>query len=271
MLKDYLRKELIFINPDIKNKQALFKYLAEQLENKRIVTNKKIFFNSLVERENLGNTELQANIAIPHAHCSTVNKLFLAIVTSRNGIEYGREELGPVKLLFLVGCSSSAPREYIKLLAAVARITKIPDIIGRMASCSQPEQVLQILKEHDFYDSPLYSKEQYMMKVTLYNNEILNDVLAGLIELGVNNASIVSSTSLARLISYNIPVFAGLKLYSKVDEVKTNTVFAVISDKSTASKLYSILKDEGADLENPGNGYIKIFKVKEVIGHADEL
>ncbi len=271
MLKDYLKKDLIFIDPEVKGKKELFKYLSNELEKNGIVKSKKQFFSSLVKREELGNTELQPNIAIPHAHCSTVNKLFLSIVVSKKGIEYGKDNLGPVKLLFLVGCSSASPREYIKLLATVARITKIPEIIDRMTSCTQPEDVLAILSEHDLYESPLYKKEHFMMKVTLYKNDILSDVLAALIELGVNNASVVASTSLAQLISSNIPVFAGLKLYSIADDVRTSTVFAIISDETTAGKLYSILKDEGVDLEQAGNGYIKTFKVKEVIGHSDEL
>lgn len=271
MLKNYLKDDLIFINPAVDDKKKLFLFIAGILTKKGLITKKNRFFNSLMEREELGNTELARNTAIPHVHCSSVKKLFISIIISKTGIDYGHPDNGPAKIIYLIGCPSGNNKEYLQLLANVARMIKTPDLTNRMIECTSVKDVLNLLKAHDLYDGKFSEIDNSLLIITLYKVDWLNSVLSALVELGIGSASIITSTSLAKRLTYDIPVFAGLKLKGLTKDAETAIVFTNIPDTNLSGQLCSLLKDEGLDFEEPGNGYMQLFKVKEIIGHSDEF
>ncbi len=81
MWKKIIDKDLIVINPDIKDKQALNEGSVNLVYNKwDDILNRKQFLEALQEREKVSNTELIPGVAFPHARGEAAAWLFLSIV-----------------------------------------------------------------------------------------------------------------------------------------------------------------------------------------------
>lgn len=271
MLRKYTNEELLIINPQVKTKKDLFKLLTEHLANKGYIRNRKRFYKSLLTREQIANTEILPHIALPHAGCSEVERMFLLILISREGIDYDHPNFGKVNIIFLFGCDNRQNKEYLRLLAKSARLLKIPQFSDKLINATHKDEVLEIVEEYDKEEKEEESKDYSMMLITLFKKQKLHDLLTAMLEIGVNNAAVINSTSMARRIAYEIPVFAGLSIQSKKRSLETALVISTISEKKIPQKLVSLLKEQELDLTEPGNGFIQLIPTKIISGHIDEF
>ncbi len=271
MLLDHTNQRIIYINPNVKNKKELFRFISNDLANKGLVINPTSFYVSLMDREKIGNTEFLPEIAIPHAHCTSAKKLFLTIIISKEGIDFESPVRGNAKLVLLIGCHSANNKEYLKLLANASRIVRNTDLVSKLLTCSTPDEVINLLQKDDLHNGSNNQEDKSLLVITLHKREKLADLLTSLVEMGIGNASIVSASSLSKRIAYEIPIFAGLKLRNSIKSPETNLIFATISDNKLPSQIASLMKEEGIDFNKPNNGFIQVFSLKEIIGHSDEF
>jgi mannitol/fructose-specific phosphotransferase system IIA component (Ntr-type) len=272
MLERFINQDLIIINPKARNKKELFKEMTRHLAKKGYIESQRYFYRSLLQREQAGNTEILPNIAIPHAGCEYVENLFLMIVICKEGIDYGNPRLGAVKIIFLFGCANQHNKIYLRLLAKSARLLKNPVLSEKLLNSVHPDQIIEIIKEfdQDTEDNNM-QPEHFLMLITLFKKHKLPDLLSAMLEVGIHNAAVVSSTSLARRIAYLIPVFAGLSIHSHKKSIESSLVISTITDKQIPRHLAAILKEQQIDLTEPGTGYIQLFPTKIVIGNIDEF
>jgi len=269
MWKKIIDKNLIVIDPPVKNKKELFEGMVNHAYSHDYILNEKKFLDALLEREKMANTELIQGIALPHARSSVTEKLFLSIIIIKNGIDYDNPDLGPVKIIFFFGCDNNSNKEYLQLLAKSNRLLRTTGFHSRLLACNKVEDVLALMNE---YDDDVSSSEHnhYLMIVTLNDPDRNGDVMNALVELGITNASIVEADSMAKTLAYEMPVFAGLSYMAQGKSKRSSLIMAHVEAKDTASKLAEILKENGIDLTVSGNGFIQTIKVEEVIGNFEE-
>ncbi|MCB5230972.1 MAG: PTS sugar transporter subunit IIA [Candidatus Cloacimonas sp.] len=271
MIERYINQDLVIINSDIKTKRELFSYVSKTLAEKDYISDEQAFYDSLMERENLLNTEIYPGIAIPHTDCSSVKKVFLLILICKQGILYDHQSFGPVNIVFLFGCREKFDRDYLRLVARSARLLKNPSFVNALLSSKTPLDVINTIHRFDYYSEGLEDDRNALLIARLYKPGKLSDFLTALIEVGFNNASIIKTSSMAKLISYEIPVFAGLNLKSGKKSTAAITILSVFQDKKKPLELMSVLKDFQLDLNQPGNGYIQIINIKKIFGEVDEF
>ena len=257
MWKNYINKDLIVINPEVKDKKALFEGLVNLVYNNDYILNRKQFLEALEERERVSNTELSPGVAFPHARSDAVAKLFLSIVISQTGVDYNNQEMGPAQIIFFFGCSPADVKEYLQLLAKSSRILRKKEVRERLLLCKTPDQVVDLLIEFSDEEIEAQSDANYLMLLTLNKVVDLADVMSALVEAGITNASIVDSTSMAKKLAYEMPVFAGLSYMTPGKSKKSQLIFAYLENKSMANKLAKLLKEQKIDLDKKGVGYIQ--------------
>jgi len=98
----------------------------------------------------------------------------------------------------------------------------------------------------------------------------MNEVLSSMVEVGITNASIVDTISMAKKLSYEMPIFAGLSYMSQGKSKRSNVIMCYITRKDIAHKLRSLLKKNGVDLDKTGIGFIQLVKVDSIIGNFEE-
>ena len=271
MIERYLNEELIVIDPKITSKKELFSYVSIYLKERDYVNNESLFLQSLIEREELLNTEIYPGVAIPHTDCASVKKVFLLIIICKVGLDYEHPSFGPVNVMFLFGCKEKFDKDYLRLVARSARLLKNSMFVDALMNSSTPLDVLKTIYKYDCYSDDLESDKSALMIIRLYKPEKLADLLTALVEVGINNASIVRASSMSKLISYQMPIFAGLNLRSSKKNTEAIIVFCAFFDKKKPSQLTSVLRDFQIDIYKPGNGYIQVISTKKIFGEMNEF
>lgn len=271
MLSHYVNKDLVIIEPQVKNKNELFEKMVNHLYNLDYILNKKDFLLALKERENVSNTELMPGVALPHSRSDSVEKLFMSIVVIKDGLDFGNPDMGKARIIFFFGTSDKFNKEYLQLLAKSARLLKIEEFHNKLLQCTEPHQVLSLLDEYDKPEAEVTeSKSRYLMLITLHEKHRVDDLLTTMVELGITNASLLEATSLSSKISYDIPVFSGMYFSDEKKHKESIVVISQINDQNRAHRLAEILKENKIDFDKQGVGYIQLLETSILIGNPDE-
>jgi nitrogen regulatory protein P-II 1 len=75
-----------------------------------------------------------------------------------------------------------------------------------------------------------------LLFVALNSTEKLEDVLEGLVEVGVTGATVVDSVGMGRLLE-GVPLFAGMRNIFRAAKPRNNMIFSVITDAQAAEAL----------------------------------
>jgi nitrogen regulatory protein P-II 1 len=112
----------------------------------------------------------------------------------------------------------------------------------------------------------------YLVIIILNKEEILDDLLSILVELGVTDVTIVESQSMGGVLAHRIPIFAGLRLQLGGEKIYSRTIFAITDDKGIDKKIDYMLNDCGIDLSK-GVGRIVVIKIESILGepHLPDL
>lgn len=105
----------------------------------------------------------------------------------------------------------------------------------------------------------------YLVIIFLTREEILDDLLSILVELGSTDTTIVESQSMGGFLAHRIPIFAGLRLQLGGKHVYSKMIFATSDDREVGKKTVHLLKDSGYDFYD-GMGRIIVIKAEEVFG-----
>jgi nitrogen regulatory protein P-II 1 len=54
----------------------------------------------------------------------------------------------------------------------------------------------------------------YLLIVVINDDDILEDLITGWLDIGITGATVVESTDLLQLISHHIPIFAGFRSFA---------------------------------------------------------
>jgi hypothetical protein len=105
----------------------------------------------------------------------------------------------------------------------------------------------------------------YLAIIFLTKEEILDDLLSILVELGTSDTTIVESQSMGGFLAHRIPIFAGLRLQLGGKNVYSKTIFALSDDKDIGKKVIHLLRDSGFEFEE-GMGRMVVLKIEAAYG-----
>lgn len=108
-----------------------------------------------------------------------------------------------------------------------------------------------------------------LLIMVINDRERLDEVLMGLLELGVTGATIVDSEGMGRILSDDIPVFGGLKA-AVVDRPRNVTIMSVV-DEGRVDPVVAHVQGVLGDLSAPSTGIIFVLPVERVVGLAPGL
>ncbi|MFH1568397.1 MAG: PTS sugar transporter subunit IIA [Gemmatimonadota bacterium] len=122
------------------------KELVDALHGRGVVTDSLSFLQAVLERENLGSTVLDGEVAVPHARSRSVNRLGMAVGACRQPLDFpsGDDRHG-VRLICLIAVPSEAPGLYLSLLAAVARTFGDHRLRQQLLEADDPEAMHRLL------------------------------------------------------------------------------------------------------------------------------
>lgn len=110
-----------------------------------------------------------------------------------------------------------------------------------------------------------------MLLVAVVNDETkLDEVLAGFLDLGITGATVLHSEGMGRVLSQDIPIFAGLQSLVATARPQNRMILSVVA-KSKVDAAVKLLQDVSGGLDAPGTGIAFTLPVDAVFGMAPAL
>lgn len=105
----------------------------------------------------------------------------------------------------------------------------------------------------------------------LNESEYFHEVLAAFLEAGVTSSTVIESQGMGRILSHDVPVFAGFRHLFSGSKPFNNTIFAVVDDPSVTEEIILLVKDVLAASEDEHKGIIFSVPVSAYSYLSEEL
>jgi hypothetical protein len=79
-----------------------------------------------------------------------------------------------------------------------------------------------------------------LLVVVINHAELVDDVLAGFVELGITGATVLESKGMGRVLAQEVPIFAGLRTLNTRSRTANRTIFCVADDVKVAAAIRMI-------------------------------
>jgi len=82
----------------------------------------------------------------------------------------------------------------------------------------------------------------YLLMVVINNEDLLDDLITGWLDIGITGATVLESTDFVQLISTHIPIFAGFRTLTGGGMHHNKTIFAAVEKKATLDSAVAFLE-----------------------------
>jgi nitrogen regulatory protein P-II 1 len=83
----------------------------------------------------------------------------------------------------------------------------------------------------------------YLLFVVLNNEDLLDDLIAGWLDIGITGATVIESTDSVQLISHHVPIFAGFRSLTSGGMQHNKTIFSVVEDKASLDAAIHLIEN----------------------------
>lgn len=104
----------------------------------------------------------------------------------------------------------------------------------------------------------------------LNKEEQLGDVLMAFMEVGIDEATIIDSVGMGRVLAYDVPLFAELRYMIKEVRPYNKTIIALVEDDKTIEDLIKLVEEICGPLSKPGSGVLFSLPVNLAYGFHKE-
>ncbi len=149
MLTEVLQEDLVVAELESKDKEDVIKEMASRFVGAGVVKDEKKFVEALREREKIGTTAIGDGIAIPHARSDAVEGLTVVLARSEQGIDFESLDGKPVHLIFMIASSPDINKEYLQILARIARLCKNDKMRNALVKAKDKRAIMDLIKGFD--------------------------------------------------------------------------------------------------------------------------
>ena len=110
----------------------------------------------------------------------------------------------------------------------------------------------------------------HLLIAVVNDPEKIDEILSGFLEIGVTGATIISSEGMGRVLSHDIPIFAGLQTLISRSRPQNRTIFSVVEEDKIDPAL-ALLQEVCGELTDPATGIAFTLPLDRVVGLAPEL
>jgi mannitol/fructose-specific phosphotransferase system IIA component (Ntr-type)/galactitol-specific phosphotransferase system IIB component len=136
----YVHPDLIQLNIEIDNKNECINQLILHLENKGYVTDQ--YRDSVLHREEIGDTSIENGIALPHGSPMFVNKSSISIMTLRKPIKWGVID---VSVIIMVSLSEENINSINEVFTEIYKIVSNKHVIATLKNITSFKQLKSFL------------------------------------------------------------------------------------------------------------------------------
>ena len=110
----------------------------------------------------------------------------------------------------------------------------------------------------------------HLLIMVVNDPEKVDEILSGFLEIGITGATIINSEGMGRVLSHDIPIFAGLQTLISRSRPQNRTIFSVVEDEKVDPAV-ALLQEVCGELATPATGIAFTIPLDRVVGLAPEL
>lgn len=149
MLKEILKEQAVTIRLAARTKDDVINELVALLADVYKLEKKDIIAESIRKREKLGSTGMGQGIAIPHCKCEHIDRTYLAIGISKDGVDFKALDGEPVHIFFILVAPSVAAGPHLKALARISRLLRDEYFCRSLVNAPDAKMVYKIVITDD--------------------------------------------------------------------------------------------------------------------------
>ena len=101
----------------------------------------------------------------------------------------------------------------------------------------------------------------YLIITVINNEELLDDLITGWLDIGVSGSTVIETTDSLQLISHNVPIFAGFRSLSSGGMKHNKTLLSVIENKPLLDQALAFLEALCSETGEPHQGIYCVIPV----------
>ncbi len=144
-LTSFFSADDILIRQEEVSRNQVIRLILSHLANGHGLDDIDAYYNAVIERENTSDTVVSNGIAIPHARIETLQRPYVGVATSAQGIVFVENE-PPVHLILLVLIPRDQPGLYLQILRALASILRDKDAARSVSQLKTPDEVMRFFE-----------------------------------------------------------------------------------------------------------------------------
>jgi fructose-specific phosphotransferase system IIA component len=149
LLEDFVKEETIIAELPATDKESIILKMSETLVTSGAVSDKDAFVKGILGREEVESTAIGNGIAIPHTRGTCCVHLAISVGRSKEGIEFNALDGKPVYIIFMIAAPQEAKKEYLQVIAKIARFLKHEENRKLLAEAETKEKILSIIGDFD--------------------------------------------------------------------------------------------------------------------------
>ncbi len=143
-IADFLKKEFIACQAEIKTKEELFEYIAGNAE-KYAGIQKDSVLKSLLERETYGSTGIGKGVAVPHCRIKDSKNVVIQVISLKDPMPYGSSDGKDVSLVFSLIVPEGNNLLYLKLISRLSMLCNDDKMRQSLVGAQDPEKIIGLI------------------------------------------------------------------------------------------------------------------------------
>ncbi len=146
-ISSLLPPENIITDLQAVSRRDIFSQLINPLCVSQVVRDRETFADALEQREEQITTQMENQVAMPHARSLTVTRLGMSLgITPEPGLNFGSDPNRKCRLFFLIAIPNFAPSAHLSLLKKLAGFAHDQKRLDRFFNCRTKKQMIKQLQ-----------------------------------------------------------------------------------------------------------------------------
>lgn len=148
-ITELLKKDSISLGVRVDSKDAAINYLVDLHARVGNITDKAVFKEGIVKREESGSTAIGEGIAIPHAKNKAVTKAGLAAMTVPEGVDYDSLDGQPTNLIFMIAAPEGGSDVHLEVLSRLSMLLIDEDFRKELLASKNVDEFLKVCDKYE--------------------------------------------------------------------------------------------------------------------------
>lgn len=144
-ITDLMSKEAIKIHGHASSKMDAIEQMVSLMYRQGNVSDKEVYKEAVIKRENLSTTGMVDGVAIPHARTNAITQAGIAAMTLPEGVDYESMDGQPTTLIFLIAAPDNGDNVHLQVLSELSTLLMDHDFCEDLKNAGTPEEFLSII------------------------------------------------------------------------------------------------------------------------------